>query len=63
MAGDFVWSITLTDIYSCWTEIRATWNKGAEGVTEQIKDIESVLPFILSGFDCDNGSEFLNWHN
>src|SRR5262249_49690576 len=20
------------------------------------------LPFILRGFDCDNGSEFLNWH-
>jgi hypothetical protein len=61
-AGDFVWSITLTDISSCWTEIRATWNKGANGVTEQVKDIESVLPFILRGFDCDNGSEFLNWH-
>ncbi|MBA2653550.1 MAG: integrase [Gammaproteobacteria bacterium] len=61
-AGDFVWSITLTDINSCWTEIRATWNKGAEGVTEQIKDIECNLPFILRGFDCDNGSEFLNWH-
>jgi hypothetical protein len=61
-AGDFVWSITLTDINSCWTEIRATWNKGAEGVTEQVKDMECNLPFILRGFDCDNGSEFLNWH-
>jgi hypothetical protein len=62
IAGDFVWSITLTDINSCWTEIRATWNKGAEGVTDQVKDIECNLPFILRGFDCDNGSEFLNWH-
>jgi hypothetical protein len=62
MAGDFVWSITLTDINSCWTEIRATWNKGAEGVTDQVKDMEGNLPFILRGFDCDNGSEFLNWH-
>jgi hypothetical protein len=62
VAGEFVWSITLTDIFSAWTEIRATWNKGAEGVTEQVKDIEGVLPFILRGFDGDNGSEFLNWH-
>lgn len=61
-AGDFIWSITLTDIFSGWTEIRATWNQGSEGVTEQIKDIETLLPFILRGFDCDNGSEFLNWH-
>jgi hypothetical protein len=62
MAGNYVWSITLTDIISCWTEIRATWNKGAEGVVNQIKDIEKQLPFPILGFDCDNGSEFLNWH-
>ncbi|CAL7964359.1 hypothetical protein GAMM_70033 [Gammaproteobacteria bacterium] len=29
---------------------------------EQIKDIEKRLPFKLLGFDCDNGSEFLNYH-
>ena len=62
LAGDFVWSLTLTDIYSGWTECRATWSKGAVGVVEQIKDIESLLPFPLKGFDCDNGSEFLNYH-
>jgi hypothetical protein len=62
LAGEFIWSITLTDIMTGWTEIRATWNKGAEGVIEQIRDIESKLPFKLLGFDCDNGSEFLNWH-
>lgn len=60
--GDFVWSLTLTDIHSGWTENRATWNKGATGVVNQIKDIENHLPFLLKGFDCDNGSEFLNHH-
>lgn len=62
VGGDHVWSITLTDILTGWTEIRATWNKGAEGVVTQIKNIEKMLPFSLKGFDCDNGSEFLNWH-
>jgi hypothetical protein len=62
LAGNFVWSLTLTDIHTSWTENRATWNKGAEGVIEQIKDIEKSLPFELLGFDCDNGSEFLNYH-
>jgi hypothetical protein len=62
LAGDFVWSITYTDIFSTWTEIRATWNKGGEGVKEQTMQVEACLPFPILGFDCDNGSEFLNWH-
>ena len=62
LMGDFVWSITLTDIFSGWTEMRAAWNKGATGIMEGIQDIEAHLPFEIKGFDCDNGSEFLNWH-
>ena len=62
LAGNFVWSLTMTDILTTWTENRATWNKGAEGVRDQIKDVEASLPFDMQGFDCDNGSEFLNWH-
>ncbi len=62
LAGDFVWSLTLTDILTGWTECRATWNKGSTGVVKQIKAIEQALPFTLRGFDCDNGSEFLNYH-
>ena len=62
LSGDFVWSLTMTDIQTTWTENRATWNKGATGVLEQIQRIEASLPFPLQGFDCDNGSEFLNHH-
>ena len=62
LAGDFVWSLTMTDICTGWTECRATWNKGADGVMTQIKAIQKALPFPVKGFDCDNGSEFLNWH-
>jgi hypothetical protein len=59
LAGDFVWSLTLSDIDTGWTECRATWNKGAHGVITQIAAIEWALPFPLRGFDCDNyGSEF-----
>ena len=62
LLGDFVWSVTVVDIATTWTELRVTWNKGAHGVIEQITDIENTLPFKLLGFDCDNGSEFLNQH-
>jgi hypothetical protein len=60
LAGNFVWSLVLTDIFSGWTQLRAVWNKGAAGSQEQIADWERQTPFARAGFDCDNGSEFLN---
>jgi 5S rRNA maturation endonuclease (ribonuclease M5) len=62
LAGDFVWSLTFTDIATGWTENAAVWNKGASGVKERIREMEKELPFKLLGFDCDNGGEFLNHH-
>jgi hypothetical protein len=62
LAGDFIWSLTFTDIWSGWTELRAVWNCGAQGVVEQIRAIEGRLAFPILGFDSDNGSEFLNAH-
>ena len=62
LEGNFVWSLTFTDISSGWTLNRAVWNKGAHDVVRQIKELERRLPFPLLGFDSDNGSEFLNWH-
>ena len=62
LAGSFIWSVTYTDIFTAWTDGRAVWNKGAAGVVEATRDMEKSLPFALLGFDCDNGSEFLNYH-
>jgi hypothetical protein len=62
LAGDFIWSLTFTDIFCQWTENRAVWNKGAHGVLQQVKEVEASLPFELLGFDVDNGSEFLTCH-
>ena len=62
LADDFIWSLDLTDIASGWTELRACWGKGGQGIVSAINDIEDMLPFKLKGFDCDNGSEFLNHH-
>lgn len=62
LEGNFIWSVTYTDIYSGWTANRAVGNKGAHGIVEATREVESTLPFEVLGFDCDNGSEFLNWH-
>jgi hypothetical protein len=60
--GSFVFTINCVDIATSWTEQRATWGKGKQGIIDAISSIENNLPFPLNGFDCDNGSEFLNWH-
>lgn len=62
LLGDFVYTINFVDIATSWSEQRAVWGKGETGVLKQIQDVEDSLPFPLRGFDCDNGSEFLNWH-
>src|ERR1051325_4899581 len=60
-AGNFVYSLTFTDLYSGWTELRAIWNKSGQAIRDHLKDIEGHAPFALKSFHADNGSEFLNW--
>ena len=60
MAGEFVNTLTMTDLYSGWTETRAVWSKRSEEVLNAIKAIEQGLPFKIKGFASDNGNEFLN---
>ena len=62
LAGDFIWSLTFTDIFSQWTENRAIWNKGAQAVVARVREVEAELPFAIRSFDVDNGAEFLNHH-
>ena len=61
-AGQYANTLNFTDIATGWTEQRAIWGKGELATINQIKHVESSLPFPLLGFDSDNGGEFLNWH-
>ena len=60
-AGDYVNSLTFTELSSGWTENRAVWNKSADAVLTQLKELEQVVPYVMKNFHTDNGSEFLNW--
>jgi hypothetical protein len=60
--GNYVWSLTFTDIETAWTQNAAVWNKGEHGVHQQLQRIEQSLPFTIKGFHSDNGGEFINWH-
>ena len=59
--GDYANSLTFTELYSGWTENRAVWNKSAEAVLAQLKELEQVIPYTMKDFHTDNGGEFLNW--
>jgi hypothetical protein len=60
LLGEFVWSLTATDICTTWTEVRPVWHKGAKEVIAAIEDIQQILPFSIKAWDCDNGGEFIN---
>jgi hypothetical protein len=59
--GDYVNSLTFTELYSGWTENRAVWNKSAEAVLLQLEQLEQAVPYSMKEFHTDNGGEFLNW--
>ena len=62
MGESFIWSLTATDIFSGWTEVRPSWNRGQHSVCKAFATIEKQLPFTILGVDTDNGGEFLNYH-
>ena len=59
-SGEFMWSLTLTDIHTGWTELAGLWGNSGREVCVGLRRIEARMPFEMLGFDCDNGSEFLN---
>ena len=60
VAGEYVHTVTHTDIFTGWTELRAVPNRGAEAVLRATMDMERSLPFPVLSADYDNGMEFLN---
>jgi hypothetical protein len=59
-SGEFCLTLTATDVYSGWVELRPLLNKAHKWVLQALSDIKSSLQFPLSGIDSDNGSEFIN---
>lgn len=58
--GEYCATLTATDVFSGWTELRALQNRAHRWVKEQVVEIRSELPFSLLGIDSDNGAEFIN---
>ena len=60
-AGNYVNSLTFTELFSGWTENRAVWKKSSHAILAQVQELEGQVPFAMTRFHSDNGSEFLNW--
>ena len=60
LAGEFINTLTMTDVFTGWTENRAMFKKESRTVLGAIRSIERSLPFKIKGFASDNGNEFLN---
>jgi hypothetical protein len=58
--GNFVHTLTLTDIHSGWTECAALAVREQSLVVEGISAVAQGLPFALRGLATDNDSAFMN---
>jgi hypothetical protein len=58
--GQYLNTLTCTDICTGWTEVLALRRRTQEAVCTSIDSMRKDLPFALLGIDSDNGSEFIN---
>lgn len=58
--GQYLNTLTCTDIATGWTEVTALLHRSQEAVSQAIHHMRQRLPFPLLGIDSDNGSEFIN---
>jgi hypothetical protein len=58
--GQYLNTLTCTDLCTGWTEVIALRRRTQEAVRDAIDAMRQRLPFALLGIDSDNGSEFIN---
>lgn len=59
-SGQFLYTLTCTDLCTGWTETLALPRRSREAVCRAIDGMRQDLPFALLGIDSDNGGEFIN---
>ena len=58
--GSFLYTLTLTDIATGWTECLPLLSKSSEAVLSALQQARACFPFPILGLDTDNGGEFIN---
>jgi hypothetical protein len=60
VAGQFLCTLTCTDICTGWTDVTGLLHRSQQAVSEALRLMRQKLPFPLLGIDSDNGGEFIN---
>src|SRR5947209_6899523 len=60
LGGNFLYTLTLTDLATGWTECIPLLEKSAGAVLAALSQARKLFPFPLLGMNTDSGSEFLN---
>jgi hypothetical protein len=58
--GAFLYTLTLTDVATTWTECLPLLHRTQHGVVHALQRARGMFPFPVLGIDTDNGSEFIN---
>ena len=58
--GSWVWTLTLTDIATGWTECAPLLVREQTLLVAVLSELRKLMPFPLLGFDSDNDSVFIN---
>jgi len=61
-AGEFLCTLSTTDIAFGWWEGEAVMGKGQEPTREGLDRARHRYPFLWNEIHSDNGTEFINWH-
>ncbi len=60
LEGAFLYTFTLTDVATTWTECLPLLHRTQHGVVHALQRARGLFPFPILGIDTDNGSEFIN---
>jgi hypothetical protein len=58
--GGYLYTLTLTDVATGWTECLPLLNRSQETVLAAFQRARTLFPFPILGIDTDNGGEFIN---
>ncbi|WP_232512924.1 integrase catalytic domain-containing protein [Mycobacterium intracellulare] len=60
LVGEFVRTLTMTDVVTGWTENASIRNNASKWIMEGIEGLQQRFPFPMVIFDSDCGGEFIN---
>lgn len=60
LVGEFARSVNFTDVHNGWVFTRAIRNNARVHVLATLQAGFDTIPYLVSGLDFDNGSEFIN---